>query len=123
MKNTKTALLLCSLIMILCSFTFWDPGYFYAESVSYDAKEKRVYIQGNKVKVRFNGSEFSGKGIFSIAKGVDYLIIDNIRIRKDTTFMVSGKRCEIEQITNPGDLEKTPSNRDFKAFKIKTNQK
>ncbi len=122
-KNVRKLLLLWSLIMTFCSFTFQNSGYFYAESVSYDANNKRIYIQGNEVKVKFNGSEFSGKGMFAIAKEVDYLTIDDIRIRKDTTFLVSGKRCEITQITNPRDLERIQLTKGFKAFEIKTNPK
>ncbi|MEO1030346.1 MAG: hypothetical protein AAFX55_03025 [Bacteroidota bacterium] len=122
-SSFKHYLVMGSLIVLLflsSAFTLDTSGYFLAEKIAYSQKEHKLYLQGDRIEVNFQGNDISGRGSFSFLGKVDYLEIDDQTMERDITINVAGKKCLINQIVDQEALSGLGLDDQAKAFQVKT---
>ena len=98
---------------------FEKSGFFYADSLFWSGVDQKVYLKGDVI-MKAAGNDVKGKGSFSFLGKVNLLIINDQKVEPNSTFDLSGMKCEINILSEEEAREKYGSAGKLGAVEITT---
>jgi bla regulator protein blaR1 len=94
-------------------------GIFYADTLFWSGEDQKIYLKG-QVKVNYGRNNMSGQGSFSFLGKVNRLVINGTSATLNSSFQLSGMKCEINVLSAEEAQKKYGTKDNFGVVEVNT---